>query len=359
MATALDKVVADLNKELGSVQIARASQALGLGYRRISTGILSLDIICGANSETEWGLPTGRVIELWGRDGSGKTTVALKTIKSAQDKGFCGAFISLENSWDSAWARRMGVDITRLIIARVASAEDAEKILYTLAQTPGVGVIVVDSLAMLTSASELATDFREKNQQPGVQAKAVNRTMRHIAAGFNAWSIVDPEALDQQPAIILLNQLREKIGAYGNPEYSPGGKGKDHQASIRIQMSQGPVIRKTKDNKSSPAYAVTLKARTNKNKVWSGHQSVEFLLYIRNVTSKGREIALGEVDELDQLFFLGKNYGLIEQAGSTFKYEQIIARGRVDFINQLIEYNAEREQLKEEIMHLAWEKRGL
>jgi len=359
MPTALDKVVDDLNKRLGSVQIARASQAFGLGYKRLSTGVLGLDIICGANSETEWGIPTGRVTEIWGRDGSGKTTVALKVIKSAQDKGFCGAFISLENSWDSSWARRLGVDVTNLIIARVASSEDAESILYTLAQTPGVGVVVVDSLAMLTSASELATDFREKNQQPGVQAKAVNRTMRHISAGFNAWDITDPTSLEQQPAIILLNQLREKIGAYGNPEYSPGGKGKDHQASIRIQMSQGEILRRSKDNKSSPAYATTLKARTNKNKVWPGFQSVEFLLYVRNVTTKGREMAIGTVDELDQLFLLGLNFGLITKRGSMYEYEQINARGKVDFVNQLNEFNAERIQLREEILGAAWEKKGL
>ena len=359
MTKQIDKVAAELNKQLGSVQVVRAKDAFGLGYRRISTRILGLDIVCGANSPSEWGIPTGRVTEFWGMESSGKTTVALNCIVSAQEKGFCGAFVSLENAWDNKWARRIGIDTQRLLVARVSSSEDAESVIYTLAQTPGVGVIVVDSVAMLTSMSELNTDTREKNVQPGTQAKAVNRIMRHISAGFNAWPIDDIKSVDQQPAIILLNQVREKIGAYGDPQYSPGGKGKDHQCSVRIRMSRGEVHHSKKSDKKSPVYAVTLKAMSVKNKTWPQHQTVEYMLYIRDAKRGDKEYQMGTIDEVDQLLWLGRRYGLVEQRGSIFEYDQITGKGANDFCNQLADFDAGQEQLQADILEAAWNQKGL
>jgi len=355
----IDKIIDKINKDLGNTLVVRAAQAQGIGYRRLSTGSLSLDIICGGNSEYEWGVPTGRITEFWGVEGSGKTTIALNIIKSAQDKGSCGAFVNVEGAWDNSWAERIGVDLDKLIFARVPSAETAESVLYELIATPGVGVVVLDSIAMMTSQSELETDTKKKNVQPGTQPRAVNRVVRHIASAFNTWPIDDPNSIDGQPAVIFLNQLREKIGAYGNPEYSPGGKGKDHQASIRVQMSKGELHRVNKENKSSPAVAMTIKARCNKNKVWAPFQTTEMLLYIRDVKKKGVPHNAGEIDQIDQLAMLGLHYGLIDRRGSVYEYDQISVAGFDAFKAELFNFDAAAGQLKDEILEAAWEKKGL
>lgn len=355
----VDKIIDKLNKEMGSSVIVRANKAYGIGHRRLSTGVLGIDVICGGNSPVEWGVPTGRITELWGEEGSGKTTVALNVIKSAQAQGFCGAFINVEGAWDNSWASKIGVDLGKLVIARVASAEDAEAVLYELITTPDVGVIVMDSLAMVTSVSELETDTRKKNIQPGSQPRAVNRIVRHIASAFNRWPIDDPNSVDRQPAVIFLNQVREKIGMmFGDPRYSPGGKGKDHQASIRIQMSKGQYLRPSKEEKKS-AYGLILKARTVKNKVWPPQQAVEATLYIKNVKKFGVEHSMGSIDEADQLFMLGMHYGLIEQRGSQYEYEEVVAKGADRFKAELSQADAEYGQLREDILEQAWNRGGL
>ena len=357
---AIENIIDKINKDLGATLVVKASQALGIGYRRLSTGCLSLDIICGGNSEYEWGVPTGRITEFWGIEGSAKTTVALNIIKSAQEKGNCGAFVNVEGAWDNAWAEKIGVDLGKLIFARVPSAETAESVLYELIATPGVGVVVLDSIAMMTSQSELETDTKKKNVQPGTQPRAVNRVVRHIASAFNRWPIDSVDSIDGQPAVIFLNQLREKIGAYGNPEYSPGGKGKDHQASIRVQMAKGELHRAgAKDDKKSPAVAITIKARCNKNKVWAPFQNTEFLLYIRDVKKKGVPHNTGEIDQIDQLAMLGLHYGLVERRGAVYEYDQISVSGFDAFKAELHGFDAASGQLKDEILEAAWERKGL
>jgi recombination protein RecA len=213
---------------------------------------------------------------------------------------------------------------------------------------------------MLTATSELETDTRKKNVQPGTQARAVNRVVRHVSSAFNSWPIDDPNSIDNQPAVIFLNQVREKIGVYGDPKYSPGGKGKDHQASIRIQMSKGEIHRGGgKDDKTGPAVAMTLKARCVKNKVWAPYQQGEFYFSIRNYKKKGVPYRIGEIDEVGQLMMLGLHYGLIERRGSVFEYDQVQAQGADNFKAELYSFDAGRVQLKDEILEAAWERKGL
>jgi recombination protein RecA len=354
----IDNVLSNINEYLGSTQIVRAKDALGIGTRRISTGILSLDIICGGNSPTEWGMPNGRIIEIFGKEGSGKTTIGLKTIASAQKLGFCGAFINLEGSWENSWAEAQNVDLEKMLLCRVPTSEQAETVLYELVATPGVGVIVVDSIAMLTTVGELDTNIMEKNIQPGTQAKAVNRTMRHAIAGFNRWPINEQSSVDQQPVLIFLNQIREKIGVvYGNPEYSPGGRGKDFIASLRIRTATGEIIRTAKDK---PAYAMQLKAVTVKNKTFAPHQAIEYELAIRNYKTKsGLKHRAGEIDDAEQLLTMGVHYKVVQRSGNSYSYDSQSFRGKDAFKVFVSENTEVAEEIKTKILSAAYIAGGL
>jgi recombination protein RecA len=356
----IDKLLEKINKSLGSSQIVRASNAHGLGYKRYSTGIIGLDILCGGSDEGKsWGIPSGRITEFWGEEGSGKTTAALNCIRLAQEEGNVGAFINMEGAWDSTWAEKIGVDLSKMIIARPPSSEDLQAVMRELITTAGIGVIVVDSIAMMTSTSELLTDTREKNIQPGTQPRAVNVMVRHLASAFNRWPIDAAASIFRCPAVIFLNQVRQKIGGYGDPDYSPGGKGKDHQCSLKIRMRKGERIKASKNAKAEdPVLAIKLKGFCGKNKVWAPYSTCEFKLWIRNVKAKDGIHHAGEVDRADELFRLGMVYGLVTRSGNKYEYQEKYAVGEVAFRQGLNEDKEMAKSLEEAIYKAAWEKGG-
>ncbi len=254
-ADALDAAMKQIEKSFGVGAIMKLSETHGLGVKGIPTGALSLDLALGGK-----GMPQGRVCELYGPEGSGKTTLALHIIASSQKNDGVAAFIDAEHALDPSWARKLGVDTEKLLISQPDTGEQALEICEMLVRSNAVDVVVVDSVAALIPKAEI--DGEMGDTHVGLQARLMSQAMRKLTGAISK----------SRTCVIFINQIRMKIGVmFGNPETTPGGNALKFYSSVRLDIRRISTI---KDGDNPVGNRV--RVRVVKNKVAPPFKSTEF-----------------------------------------------------------------------------------
>jgi len=286
---ALQRVIAQIEKQYGSGSIMQMDEHLYAKIEGISTGSLSLDIALGGV-----GIPRGRITELYGPESSGKTTLALHVIASAQKAGGVAAFIDAEHALDPTWAKRLGVDVSGLLISQPDTGEQALDIAEMLIASNSVDVIVVDSVAALTPKAELEGEMGDTHV--GLQARLMSQAMRKLTGIINK----------SKTALIFINQIRMKIGVmFGNPETTPGGRALKFYSSVRVDLRR---ISTLKDSKG--AIGSRVRARVVKNKIAPPFRDTEFdIMFDSGISYEGDLLDLGLAAEVVDRSGAWLNYG--------------------------------------------------
>ena len=317
---ALEGVMTQIEKQYGKGAIMRLGQnAEANVIEAMSTGCLSLDLAIGIG-----GLPRGRIVEIYGPESSGKTTVALHAIAEAQKNGGIAAFIDAEHALDPVYAQNLGVNIDELYVSQPDTGEQALDITESLVASKAVDIIVVDSVAALTPKAEIEGDMGDSHV--GLQARLMSQALRKLTAITSK----------SKTCIIFINQLREKVGVmFGNPEVTAGGKALKFYASVRIDVRKGDAL---KD--SDGVYGNHTKAKVVKNKVAPPFKTAEFDIIYGKGISKG-----------SCLIDLGLQYEILQKSGAWFSYMgEKIAQGREKAVDYL-ENNPEiAKEIQDKIM---------
>jgi recombination protein RecA len=317
--TALQRVIAQIEKQYGQGAIMQMDEHRYARVKGIPTGSLSLDIALGGA-----GIPCGRVTELFGPESSGKTTLALHVIASAQHAGGVAAFIDAENALDTTWARRLGVDVSSMLVSQPDTGEQALDIVEMLIRSNSVDVIVVDSVAALTPAAEIEGEMGATHI--GLQARLMSQAMRKLAAVINK----------SKTALVFINQIRMKIGVmFGNPETTPGGRALKFYSSVRIDLRRVTTI---KD--AGGAVGSHIRARVVKNKIAPPFRDAEFdIMFDSGISYEG--------DLLD----LGLGCGVVEKSGAWINYGDVrLGQGRENAKKYLAENKDLCEEIKSKIL---------
>ena len=295
---ALDGALARIEKQYGRGSIMKlGDNSTKLNIETIPTGSMSLDIALGLG-----GIPKGRIIEIYGPESSGKTTVSLHMIAEAQKKDGIAAFIDAEHALDPVYAKNIGVDIDNLYISQPDSGEQALEICETMVRSGAVDLVVIDSVAALVPKSEIDGDMGDA--QMGLQARLMSQAMRKLTGVISK----------TKATVIFINQIRMKIGVlFGNPETTTGGNALKFYASVRIDIRR---IGQIKDGDNIAGNRTKIKVV--KNKIAAPFRTAEFdIMYNEGISKTG--------DVLD----LGVQYGIVEKAGAFFKYNgETIGQGR-------------------------------
>jgi recombination protein RecA len=288
----LQAALAQIEKQFGKGSIMKMSDKPVERMEAISTGALSLDIALGIG-----GVPKGRIIEIYGLESSGKTTLALHIVAEAQKTGGTVAFIDAEHALDPSYAKKIGVDVESMYIAQPDYGEQALEIVETLVRSGGVDVVVVDSVAALTPKSEIEGDMGDA--QMGVQARLMSQALRKLTAISSK----------SQTTLIFLNQIRMKIGVmFGNPETTTGGNALKFYASVRMEVRKGDKLT-DKEGKISGNVA---RIKIVKNKVAPPFQETEFDIVYPN-----------GIDKYSSLLAAGVDQGIIQKSAGWYKYGEM------------------------------------
>ncbi|MGM9947382.1 recombinase RecA [Floccifex sp.] len=293
----LEDVLKDIEKEYGKGSVMKLGDRPNVDIEPIPSGSLLLDQALGVG-----GYPKGRIIEIYGPESSGKTTLALHAIAEVQKKGGRAAFIDAENAIDPVYAKNLGVNIDELILSQPDSGEQALNICEMLIRSGAIDLIVVDSVAALVPQVEL--DGEMGDLQVGAQARMMSKAMRKLAGAMN----------HQECTAIFINQLREKVGVfYGNPETTPGGRALKFYASVRVDIRKADVIKN-----GSEIVGNKVKIKVVKNKVAPPFKQAVI------------EIMYGEgISYLSELLDMCVNAGIVKKAGAWFSYNgDKIGQGR-------------------------------
>ena len=312
---ALDAVLLQIEKQYGKGSIMRLGDEAGTAeIEVIPSGCLTLDLALGIG-----GFPRGRIIEIYGPESSGKTTVALHAIAEAQKMGGVAAFIDAEHALDPVYAKKLGVSLDDLYVSQPDTGEQALDITDALVRSSAVDIIVIDSVAALTPKAEIEGDMGDTHV--GLQARLMSQALRKLTAIVNK----------SKTCVIFINQLREKVGImFGNPETTPGGKALKFYASMRLDVRKADTL---KD--ADGAMGNRTKVKVVKNKLAPPFKQAEF------------DIIFGEgVSQEGCIMDMGVQYDIIAKSGSFFSYNgNKIAQGR----EKLRMYLKENPEIKEEI----------
>ena len=297
-AKALDAALSQIERAFGKGSIMRLGKnEKAVEIETVSTGSLGLDIALGVG-----GLPRGRVIEIYGPESSGKTTLALHTVAEAQKKGGVCGFIDAEHALDPVYARKLGVNLEDLLISQPDTGEQALEIADTLVRSGAIDVLVIDSVAALVPRAEIEGEMGDV--QPGLQARLMSQALRKLTASISRSNTM----------VIFINQIRMKIGVmYGSPETTTGGNALKFYASVRLDIRR---IGSIKDREE--VVGNTTRVKVVKNKVAPPFKQVEF------------DIMYGEgVSKMGELVDLGVKAGIVEKSGAWFSYDsQRLGQGR-------------------------------
>ena len=319
---ALDAVLAQIEKSYGKGAIMKLGQNAGnTDIEVIPTGCLALDLALGIG-----GLPRGRMVEIYGPESSGKTTVALHAVAQAQKLGGIAAFVDAEHALDPVYAKKLGVDLDELYVSQPDTGEQALDIVDSLVRSSAVDIIVVDSVAALTPKAEIEGDMGDSHV--GLQARLMSQALRKLTAIVNK----------SKTCVVFINQLREKVGVmFGNPEVTPGGKALKFYASVRIDVRKTDIL---KD--SEGAAGNRTRAKVVKNKLAPPFRQAEFdIMYGEGVSQEGCVIDLGI------------QYDVSKKSGAWFSYnDNKVANGR-EKMRQFLKDNPELAKEMEEKIRAA------
>jgi len=303
----LDSLIKELQKEFGEGTVMKLEEIPKVDVEVISTGSPSLDLALGVG-----GLPRGRIVEIFGPEASGKTTVALETIAEAQKKGGNVAFIDVEHALDPEYAKRIGVDIKKIVISQPDSGEDALNLVERLVKSGLFDVIVIDSVAALAPKAELEGEIGD--HFIGLQARLLSQALRKLTALISKTKTI----------VIFLNQTRAQIGGVmGAQETTPGGKALKFYASVRIELKKIAQIKK-----GDEIIGIKVKARVVKNKVAPPFKTAEFEIYY------GEGISY-EADLLN----LGEKYGVVKKTGTSIYYKDLKLGGSFQSAREFLKEN--------------------
>ncbi|SFT64336.1 recombination protein RecA [Pseudovibrio denitrificans] len=294
---ALDAALSQIERAFGKGSIMRMGQGQAVEIQSVSTGSLSLDIALGIG-----GLPKGRIIEVYGPESSGKTTLALHTVASAQRDGGICAFVDAEHALDPVYARKLGVNIDDLLISQPDAGEQALEIADTLVRSGAIDVLVIDSVAALTPKAELEGEMGDS--LPGLQARLMSQALRKLTASISKSNTM----------VIFINQIRMKIGVmFGSPETTTGGNALKFYASVRLDIRRIGAIKDRDEIVGNQT-----RVKVVKNKLAPPFKQVEF------------DIIYGEgISKMGELLDLGVKGGIVEKSGAWFSYNsQRLGQGR-------------------------------
>lgn len=312
---ALDAALAQIDRAFGKGSVMKLGSKETMQVEAVSTGSLGLDIALGIG-----GLPRGRIIEIYGPESSGKTTLALHAIAEAQKTGGTAAFVDAEHALDPVYAKKLGVNIDELIVSQPDTGEQALEIVDTLVRSNAIDILVVDSVAALVPRAEIEGEMGDSHV--GLQARLMSQALRKLTGSISR----------SRCMVIFINQVRMKIGVmYGNPETTTGGNALKFYASVRLDIRRTGQI-KDRDEITGNATRV----KVVKNKVAPPFKQVEF------------DIMYGEgISKIGEILDLGVKAGLVEKSGAWFSYDSVrIGQGRENAKNFLRENGELRDRLE-------------
>ena len=315
---ALEAALSQIEKQFGKGSVMKLGEYQAMNVEAIPTGALSLDIALGIG-----GIPRGRIIEIFGTESSGKTTLALHAIAEAQKLGGEAAFIDAEHALDPVYAKHLGVDIDNLIVSQPDTGEQALEIAESLTRSGAIDIIVVDSVAALVPKAEIDGDMGDPHV--GLQARLMSQALRKLAGVINKSKTV----------IIFINQLREKVGImFGNPETTPGGRALKFYASVRLDIRKVENIKV--DGEVTGARA---RVKVIKNKVAPPFREAEFdIVYGKGISKEGN------------ILDLAVNLNLVEKSGAWFSYKgEKIGQGRENAKQYIKEHGEIAKELETKI----------
>ena len=303
---ALDSALSQIERQFGKGTVMRLGQQAHVSVDVIPSGSLALDAALGVG-----GYPRGRVVEIYGPESSGKTTLALHAVAEAQKKGGTCAFIDAEHALDPVYAANLGINVDELLISQPDSGEQALEIVDMLTRSGAVDIIVVDSVAALTPKAEIDGEMGDSHM--GLQARLMSQAMRKLAGSLNK----------SRTSAIFINQIREKIGVmFGNPETTPGGRALKFWSSVRMQISRIETLKS-----GNEAIGNRVRVKVVKNKVAAPHRQAEF------------DIMFGEgISRSGGLLDVGVEMNIISKSGAWFNYgDERLGQGRENakqFLNE-------------------------
>jgi recombination protein RecA len=317
-------LISQVEKIFGPGSIMKLGDKTTMLVEGVSTGALSLDIALGGK-----GLPRGRVVEIFGPESSGKTTIALHTIAEAQRSGGVAAFIDVEHALDPSWAKRLGIDLESLLVSQPNHAEEALQIAEMLVKSNAVDVIVIDSVAALVPESELKGDIGDSSV--GVQARLMSQALRKLT----------PFVSKSKCCLIFINQIRQKIGVmFGNPETTSGGLALKFFSSVRLEVRRMEAIKGDGETTGTK-----IKVKVIKNKIAPPFKQAELhLMYDGGISRENDVIELAEED------------GIIHKSGSNYYYGEIKLGNGIENAKQFLRDNP---ALLRELAQKVLEHRGL